>query len=166
MIVYFSFFVLSFLTLVVQNSKSQYFFFLQDVRTIKDWVEGLHRKSDMIHNLMSAMERRLDAIEAGISIVPLPSQILQQQPYQIPSQSVPWGTDKVTTTDTPMFPASLKSSSNYSLALQAVTTPVPVTPTQLRPLSSGISPIVHSLPRVKADRLKQYKWKLNSRTTG
>lgn len=50
------------------------------------------------------------------------------------------------------------------MAQPVQSTPRPVTPTQPRHLPTGISPIVHHLPKDKADRLRTCKKKANSRT--
>ena len=37
---------------------------------MKDWLESLHGKFEAMFNVMSAIEARLAAIEAGICLVP------------------------------------------------------------------------------------------------
>ena len=44
------------------------------MKTVKDWVEGLHEKADLLFNLVSAIEARLTAVEAGICLVPFSPQ--------------------------------------------------------------------------------------------
>lgn len=47
---------------------------------MKDWLESLHGKTDLMFNMMSAIEARLAAIEAGICLVPFSLQDPRSQP--------------------------------------------------------------------------------------
>ena len=58
---------------------------------MKAWVEGLHRKADLLFSLVTAIEARLVAIEAGICLVPLSLDDPHSQPpnYNIPNVQLP-----------------------------------------------------------------------------
>ena len=61
------------------------------MKTTKHWVEGLHKKADLLFSFVTAIEARLAAIEAGICLVPLSVNDPQSQPpnYNIPNVQLP-----------------------------------------------------------------------------
>ena len=49
---------------------------------MKDWLESLHGKFEAMFNMMSAIEARLAAIEAGICLHPFSLQDPRSQPAE------------------------------------------------------------------------------------
>ena len=150
---------------------------------MKDWVEGLHRKADLLFSSVTAIEARLAAIEAGICLVPLSLNNPRSQPpnYNIPnvqlpissasphstvhsphSQSRPVIASTSTSTSTTVS-QSIQSFQPETPALNNTLQSTPVTPTRrLQPLSS-ISPIVSNLSKETVGNLKKYQQKASSR---
>ena len=60
------------------------------MKTTKHWVEGLHKKADLLFSFVTATEARLAAIEAGICLVPLSVNDPHSQPpnYNIPNVQI------------------------------------------------------------------------------
>ncbi|KAK2561869.1 hypothetical protein P5673_015263 [Acropora cervicornis] len=54
----------------------------EDVKIMKDWLESLHGKFEVMFNMMSAIEARLAAIEAGICLVPFSLQDPRSEPAE------------------------------------------------------------------------------------
>lgn len=147
--------------------------FFQDVKTVKDLVESLHRKIDLLSGLMTSVETRLDAIEAGICLVPLSFQgtssvasgnssspLDRNMQSLTDSESLPSLSQSMTTT-TPQTHQQKELQS--SLPSNAQLIPLPVTPTHHPRSSTSISPIVSSLPKEKANKLKQLSRRTKSR---
>ena len=113
---------------------------------MKDWVEGLHNKTDRIFHLMTSIEARLDAIEAGI-LVPFP------QP-EFSSTSI------ACSVSSPQFATeSLLQHSQPETSTLTDTQPTPPTPTHRPRTLPSISPIVFSLPDETAVKLKESRMK-------
>ena len=146
-------------------------------------MEGLHRKADLLFTLVTAIEARLAAIEAGICLVPLSVNNPRSQPpnYNIPNVQLPirsaspQSTIHSPHTQSRPIIASTSSSTSTSLsqpiqsfqpespALDNTLQSTPVTPTcRLQPLSN-ISPIICNLPKETAFNLKKYQQKASSR---
>ena len=153
------------------------------MKTTKDWVEGLHKKADLLFSLVTAIEARLAAIEAGICLVPLSVNDPRSQPpnYNIPNVQLPIRSASPQSTvysphtqSRPIIASTSTSTSTSisqpiqsfqpeSRALDDTLQSTPVTPTRrLQPLSS-ISPIVSNLPKETACNLKKYQQKASSR---
>lgn len=143
--------------------------FFQDVKTTKDLVESLHRKIDLLSGLMTSVETRLDAIEAGICLVPLSfqgtssvasgnsSSLDRNMQSPTDSESLPPLSMTTTTPQTHQQKELESSTSNTQLI------PFPVTPTHHPYPSTSISPIVSNLPKEKANKLKQLSRRTKSR---
>lgn len=71
---------LNFFKMEINQHSEWHTFLSQDLGTVKDWVEGLHRKIDMLVTLTSAVEARLSAVEAAICLVPFNLQDPRSQP--------------------------------------------------------------------------------------
>ena len=153
------------------------------MKTTKDWVEGLHKKADLLFSLVTAIEARLAAIEAGICLVPLSVNDPHSQPpnYNIPNVQLPIRSASPQSTvhsphtqSRPIIASTSTSTSTSvsqpiqsfqpeSRALDDTLQSTPVKPTRrLQPLSS-ISPIVSNLPKETACNLKKYQQKASSR---
>ena len=118
------------------------------MKTIKEWAEGLHRKTDLLFTLVTAIEARLAAIEAGICLVPLSLHDPRNQPLTSSS------------TDTSIS-ESVQSLQPQSSTLNN-TQSTPVTPTHRPQPLPSISPIVSNLPKETAIKLKKCQ-KVSSR---
>ena len=153
------------------------------MKTTKDWVEGLHKRADLLFSLVTAIEARLAAIEAGICLVPLSVNDPRSQPpnYNIPNvqllirSAFPKSTvHSPHTQSRPIIPSTstltstsvsqpIQSFQPESCVLDDTLQSTPVTPNRrLEPLSS-ISPIISNLPKETACNLKKYQQKASSR---
>ena len=137
------------------------------MKTVKDWVEGLHRKANLLFNLMSAIKARLTAIEAGICLVPFSP---QDPRIQFPSTSI-------SSIQLPHQPASPQSQNRSNAMITSVSSSQtttfispsvqPESSTKKNPQSTkirlipqpqplpSISPIVSNLPQETAWKLKK-----------
>ena len=145
------------------------------MKTVKDWVEGLHKKADVLFNLVSAIEARLTAVEAGICLVPFSPQDPRIQfpstsisSIQLPDQPAsPQSQNRSNAMITSMSSSQTTTSISPSVQLESSTkknpqsTPIRLTP-QPPPLPS-ISPIVSKLPQETARKLKKCRQNISSR---
>ena len=144
---------------------------------MKDWLESLHGKTDLMINVMSAMEARLAAIEAGICLVPFSLQDPRSQPpknndlnVQLPiqsaspqsltqNQSINKSTSSTTATSTTQSVQFFQPDSSTLNKTQST----PTTPTHRPQRPPSISPIVSNLPKETASKLKLCHKNVSSR---
>ena len=123
---------------------------------------------------MNIIETKLDAIESGLSVVPLSLQAQAAENsygHSVQSSTTSWSLPPLTpsvtiTTTTPTSMADVTSHSHQPaspMPSNAQSTLIPVTPVQRPCSSTSISPIVSSLPNEKANKLKTIKLKVKSR---
>ena len=113
-------------------------------------MEGLHNKTDRIFHLMTSIEARLEAIEAGI-LVPFP------QP-EFSSTSI-----ACSVSSSQFAMESLLQHSQPETSTLTDTQQTPPTPTHRPRTLPSISPIVSSLPDETAVKLKKSRMKSTTR---
>lgn len=144
---------------------------------MKDWLESLHGKTDLMFNVMSAIEARLAAIEAGICLVPFSLQDPRSQPPQnndlnvqkpiqsaspqplMQNESINKSTSSTTATSTTQSVQFFQPDSSTLNNTQST----PITPTHRPQPLPSISPIVSNLPKETASKLKICHKKVSSR---
>ena len=143
---------------------------------MKDWLESLHGKFEVIFNMMSAIEARLAAIEAGICLVPFSLQDPRSEPAenndltaQLPIHSASpqslmqnESINKSTSSTTAASSTSVQFFQPDSSTLNN-TQSTPMTPTHRPQTLPSISPIVSNLPKETASKLKMCHKKVSSR---
>ncbi|XP_044173134.1 uncharacterized protein LOC122957212 [Acropora millepora] len=143
---------------------------------MKDWLESLHGKFEVIFNMMSAIEARLAAIEAGICLVPFSLQdprtehaenndLTAQLPIHSASpqslmqnESINKSTSSTTATSSTSVQFFQPDSSTLNN-----TQSTPMTPTHRPQTLPSISPIVSNLLKETASKLKMCHKKVSSR---
>ena len=134
---------------------------------MKDWLESLHGKFEAMFNIMSAIEARLAAIEAGIFLVPFSLRDPHSQPAenndlnaQLPIQSA--------------SPQSLMQNDSINNSTSSTTATSSTSVQFFQPDSSTLQriahklyqasiPIVSNLPKATASKLKICHKKVSSR---
>ena len=134
---------------------------------MKDCLESLHGKFEVMFNMMSAIEARLVAIEAGICLVPFSLQDPRSQPAEdndltaqlpihsaspqslIQNESINKSTSSTTATSSTSVQFFQPDSSTLNN-----TQSTPMTPTHRPQTLPSISPIVSNLPKETASKLK------------
>ena len=143
---------------------------------MKDWLESLHGKFEVMFNMMSAIEARLAAIEAGICLVPFSLQDPRSEPAdnndltaQLPIHSASpqslmqnESINKSTSSTTATSSTSVQFFQPDSSTLNN-TQSTPMTPTHRPQTLPSISPIVSNLPKETASKLKMCHKKVSSR---
>ena len=146
------------------------------MKTIKDWVERLHRKTDQLFHLLTSVEARLEAIEAGI-LVPfslqdsrsdLPStNSIDKTPHQSLTQTMPLTSASTSTARTGSGSQSttvrLLQYSQPESSTLTTTQSTPIRPTHHPRTLPSISPIVSSLSSETAINLKESRKKSTTR---